>query len=249
MIPRCDPITQTLSLEATAGTDSKTSGSYCTPTELVELVLDTALDNVLDDVEKQPDPEAALLGMTACDPAIGSGHLSRYRTPHRQLACHGFVRVRSTRPQTMLQDADARRGRWLYQTVWTSTRTLLVWDVDFGLGFIRLAPTFSKVEMARTLVSTSRGTGRRSSTPPGELQRLHDQQRRTTLRSRVHQGARPAAATPNGRQHPTSTPHHPASPESAPPRVTGLDRQRQNRRLKPCSGFKPLATKRRCPHD
>jgi len=131
----------------------------------VELVLDTALDNVLDDVEKQPDPEAALLGMTACDPAIGSGHLSRYRTPHRQLACHGFVRVRSTRPQTMLQDADARRGRWLYQTVWTSTRWLLVWDVDFGLGFIRLAPTFSKVEMARTLVSTSRGTGRRSSTP------------------------------------------------------------------------------------
>jgi hypothetical protein len=99
MIPRCDPITQTLSLEATAGTDSKTSGSYCTPTELVELVLDTALDNVLDDVEKQPDPEAALLGMTACDPAIGSGHLSRYRTPHRQLACHGFVRVRSTRPK------------------------------------------------------------------------------------------------------------------------------------------------------
>jgi hypothetical protein len=115
MIPRCDPITQTVSLEATAGTDSKTSGSYCTPTELVELVLDTALDNVLDDAEKQPDPEAALLGMTACDPAIGSGLLSRYCTPHRQLACHGFVRVRSTRPQTMLQDADARRGRWLNQ--------------------------------------------------------------------------------------------------------------------------------------
>lgn len=31
---------------------------------------------MLDDAEKQPDPEAALLGMTACDPAIGSGHLS-----------------------------------------------------------------------------------------------------------------------------------------------------------------------------
>jgi hypothetical protein len=56
MIPRGDPITQTFSLEATAGNDRKTSGSYCTPTELVELVLDTALDNVLDDAEKQWTP-------------------------------------------------------------------------------------------------------------------------------------------------------------------------------------------------
>jgi hypothetical protein len=40
----------------------------------VELVLDTALDPVLDDAEKQPDPEQALLAVTACDPAIGSGH-------------------------------------------------------------------------------------------------------------------------------------------------------------------------------
>ena len=36
-----------------AGNDRKTSGSYYTPTELVELVLDTALDPVLDDAEKR----------------------------------------------------------------------------------------------------------------------------------------------------------------------------------------------------
>lgn len=143
MIPRCDPIPRTLSLEATAGTDNKTSGSYCTPTELEELVLDTALDNVLDDAEKQPDPEAALLGMTACDPAIGSGHLSRYRTPHRQLACHGFVRVGSTRPPTMLQ-AGCRCSTWslAVSTVWTSTRWLLVWDFDFGLGVHKIGAYF-----------------------------------------------------------------------------------------------------------
>jgi hypothetical protein len=45
--------------------------------------------------------------------------------------------------------------------------------------------------------------------------------------------ARPAAATPNGRQRPTAPLSVPASPESAPPRVTGLDRQRKNRRLNP----------------
>jgi len=62
------------SLESLAGNDRKTTGSYYTPSELVELVLDTALDPVLDDAEKSPDPEQALLALTVCDPAIGSGH-------------------------------------------------------------------------------------------------------------------------------------------------------------------------------
>ncbi len=74
LVPRRDPLTQTFTLETLAGNDRKTTGSYYTPTELVDLVLDTALDPVLDDAEKQPDPAAALLAVTACDPAIGSGH-------------------------------------------------------------------------------------------------------------------------------------------------------------------------------
>lgn len=74
LVPRHDPIRHRFSLENLAGNDRKTSGSYYTPSDLVELVLDTALDPVLDDAEKQPDPEQALLGLTVCDPAIGSGH-------------------------------------------------------------------------------------------------------------------------------------------------------------------------------
>jgi N-6 DNA Methylase len=74
LVPRRDPLTQTFTLETLAGNDRKTSGSYYTPTDLVDLVLDTALDPVLDDAEKQTDREAALLAVTACDPAIGSGH-------------------------------------------------------------------------------------------------------------------------------------------------------------------------------
>ena len=74
LTPRHDPTRQKFSLESLAGNDRKTTGSYYTPSELVELVLDTALDPVLDDAEKSPDPEQALLALTVCDPAIGSGH-------------------------------------------------------------------------------------------------------------------------------------------------------------------------------
>jgi len=74
LTPRHDPTRQKFSLESLAGNDRKTTGSYYTPSELVELVLDTALDPVLNDAEKQPNPEQALLALTVCDPAIGSGH-------------------------------------------------------------------------------------------------------------------------------------------------------------------------------
>ena len=78
LVARYDPTTQAFTLETVAGNERKTSGSYYTPSELVELVLDTALDPVLDDAEKgaatAADAEAALLRLRACDPAIGSGH-------------------------------------------------------------------------------------------------------------------------------------------------------------------------------
>lgn len=61
-------------LDIKGGNARKTSGSYYTPTELVELVLDETLDPVLDERAAAEDPEAALLGVTVCDPACGSGH-------------------------------------------------------------------------------------------------------------------------------------------------------------------------------
>lgn len=78
LVPRHDPVTQVFTLESVAGNERKTTGSYYTPTELVELVLDTALDPVLDDAEKgarnAEEAAARLLGLRVCDPAIGSGH-------------------------------------------------------------------------------------------------------------------------------------------------------------------------------
>ena len=53
----------------------KTTGSYYTPDSLVQALLDSALDPVLDRVEAEgDDPVKALLSVTVVDPACGSGH-------------------------------------------------------------------------------------------------------------------------------------------------------------------------------
>ena len=57
------------------GNQRKTTGSYYTPDSLVQALLDTALDPVLDRTEAEAEgPEKALLGLTVIDPACGSGH-------------------------------------------------------------------------------------------------------------------------------------------------------------------------------
>jgi hypothetical protein len=59
----------------TKGHARKTTGSYYTPDSLVQALLDSALDPVLDRVEAEADdPAAALLSVTVLDPACGSGH-------------------------------------------------------------------------------------------------------------------------------------------------------------------------------
>jgi hypothetical protein len=74
LVPRHDLLGRAFTLELLAGNDRKTSGSYYTPSSLIDLVLDEALDPLLDEREKDKDPEQALLAMTVCDPACGSGH-------------------------------------------------------------------------------------------------------------------------------------------------------------------------------
>lgn len=57
------------------GNQRKTTGSYYTPDSLVQALLDTALDPVLDKTEaKADDPAKALLNLSVIDPACGSGH-------------------------------------------------------------------------------------------------------------------------------------------------------------------------------
>ena len=57
------------------GNQRKTTGSYYTPDSLVQALLDTALDPVLDKTETEADdPGKALLKLSVIDPACGSGH-------------------------------------------------------------------------------------------------------------------------------------------------------------------------------
>lgn len=59
----------------TKGNARKTSGSYYTPDSLVQELLDSALEPVIQQrIAGSADPQAALLSITVCDPACGSGH-------------------------------------------------------------------------------------------------------------------------------------------------------------------------------
>ncbi len=58
------------------GNERKTSGTYYTPDSLVKILLDSALDPVMEaTVTRNPDhPAEALLSLSVVDPACGSGH-------------------------------------------------------------------------------------------------------------------------------------------------------------------------------
>ncbi|MGA5386069.1 Eco57I restriction-modification methylase domain-containing protein [Streptomyces pseudogriseolus] len=86
--PKHSATDRSFELIEVAGNSRKTTGSYYTPSSLIECLLDTTLDPVIDDAVKRgeeratkagrPDPAddivKELLGLTVCDPACGSGH-------------------------------------------------------------------------------------------------------------------------------------------------------------------------------
>jgi hypothetical protein len=77
LIPRYDPERLAYTLQSLPGNERKETGSYYTPTSLVECLLDSALDPLLDEACQKPAPAEridALLDLTVCDPACGSGH-------------------------------------------------------------------------------------------------------------------------------------------------------------------------------
>lgn len=74
MHPQIDLGAKTFGLATAAGNERKTTGSYYTPTSLVNCLLDSALDPVIAQAAKSENPEQALLDLKICDPACGSGH-------------------------------------------------------------------------------------------------------------------------------------------------------------------------------
>ena len=87
LVPKWSKEKREFLLDVMPGNERKSTGSYYTPTSLIDCLLDSALDPVLDDAQKRAevaatnagtDPSAAiadaLLAVTVCDPACGSGH-------------------------------------------------------------------------------------------------------------------------------------------------------------------------------
>ncbi|WP_425827548.1 DNA methyltransferase [Streptomyces fractus] len=88
LVPKHSAADRTFELVDRIGNDRKKTGSYYTPTELTETLLDSTLNPVIDDAVKRGEqrasaqglPDAAdtivdeLLILTVCDPACGSGH-------------------------------------------------------------------------------------------------------------------------------------------------------------------------------
>jgi hypothetical protein len=87
--PTADTAARRFQLERAAGSERRKTGSYYTPTSLISVLLDEALDPALDERlsaarEAMPTAsnaqavrdaeEAAILSTTVCDPAMGSAH-------------------------------------------------------------------------------------------------------------------------------------------------------------------------------
>lgn len=75
--PKIDTNEGPFTLGTASGNERKTTGSYYTPTSLINCLLDSALDPVVHaaiDVSDRAEAERKLLNLKVCDPACGSGH-------------------------------------------------------------------------------------------------------------------------------------------------------------------------------
>ncbi|MCK5130544.1 MAG: N-6 DNA methylase [Candidatus Sabulitectum sp.] len=70
MKPRINADARQFNLQISAGNERKTTGSYYTPTELINELLNSALDPVI----RTKKTEEEILETKICDPACGSGH-------------------------------------------------------------------------------------------------------------------------------------------------------------------------------
>ncbi|MGT2506871.1 N-6 DNA methylase [Cupriavidus basilensis] len=105
---------------STKGNTRKLTGSYYTPDSLVQELIKTALEPIIaDTVRASPErPVDALLGLTICDPACGSGHflLSAARRLADEVAIHRAAGEREGGAPTPMDYRHALRdgGQPLY---------------------------------------------------------------------------------------------------------------------------------------
>lgn len=102
--PLIDAGGKSFSLMTAVGNERKTTGSYYTPDSLVQCLLDSALDPVVEDRlkgKRDVEAEQAILDIKVCDPASGSGHFL-IAAAHR-LARH-LARIRTGESEPSPED-------------------------------------------------------------------------------------------------------------------------------------------------
>ena len=104
-----------------AGNERKTTGSYYTPDSLVQCLLDSALDPVVEDAVRGKsgrEAEKAILELNILDPAVGSGHflIGAARRLARRLARARATADGESEPSPLLYQRALRDviGRCLY---------------------------------------------------------------------------------------------------------------------------------------
>jgi very-short-patch-repair endonuclease len=93
--PQINVPARRFALATAAGNERKTTGSYYTPESLVNALLDSALDPVLDEATRKG--EDAILNLKVCDPACGSGHFL-IAAANRMAKALAFVRTGEEEP-------------------------------------------------------------------------------------------------------------------------------------------------------
>lgn len=116
--PKVNADLGTFELDTAAGNERKTSGSYYTPDSLVQCLLDTALDPVIDQAVAGKSGENAadaILRLKVCDPAVGSGHFL-IAAAHRMARRVAAARTGEEEPSPEASRAALRDviGRCLY---------------------------------------------------------------------------------------------------------------------------------------
>ena len=74
LVPNYSEGSRQLTLVGAAGNNRKTTGSYYTPSSLVDKQVESALDPLLERAMKAPDPAQAILDLNVIDTSCGSGH-------------------------------------------------------------------------------------------------------------------------------------------------------------------------------
>lgn len=104
-----------------SGNERKTTGSYYTPDSLVQCLLDSALNPVVDDAIRGKigsEAEKAILDLKICDPAVGSGHflIGAARRLARHLARVRAIAEGESEPSPLLYQRALRDviGRCIY---------------------------------------------------------------------------------------------------------------------------------------